>query len=86
MWRDSSTCDQAASAVCAAGFRRQANLAISHVRGQEEPVKSTGAPWKTCYGFVPVLRGTTLNAALFVQPASTSDFGLRCTGLGARRR
>ena len=61
------------------GLRRRVpptyNLAISYVRGQEEPLYRRGALLEDVYGFVPVLRGTTLNVALFAT-SEHLDFGL----------
>jgi WS/DGAT/MGAT family acyltransferase len=51
------------------------NLAISYVRGQNEPLYRRGALLEDLYGFLPVLRGTTLNVALFAT-SEHLDFGL----------
>jgi diacylglycerol O-acyltransferase / wax synthase len=61
------------------GLRRKIpptyNLAISYVRGQDAPLYRRGALLEDLYGFLPVLRGTTLSVALFAT-SEHLDFGL----------
>ena len=51
------------------------NLVISYVRGQDEPLYRRGALLEDLYGFLPLLKGTTLNVALFAT-SENLDFGI----------
>jgi diacylglycerol O-acyltransferase len=61
------------------GLRRRIpptfNLAISYVRGQDEPLYRRGALLEDLFAFLPILKGNTLSVALFAT-SQHLDFGV----------